>query len=188
MVHPPIILIGPMCAGKSTIAALLAERLKLQRAELDELRWGYFDDIGYDHEAAKKLHEQGDLFGLVAFWRPLEVKSIVRVIAEHSNCVIDFGASNSVFDDKGMLTTVKNALAALPNVILLMPSPDPDESMQILNMRIPDAVPPENRAKFIALNEYFARHPTNHTLAKITVYSKGQRPEQTCDAIIGKLT
>ncbi len=187
MVQTPIILIGPMGAGKSTIAALLAERLKLERAELDELRWEYFKEMVYDREAARKLNQDGDLFGLVAFMKPLEVQSIVRVISEHPNCVIDLGASNSVFDDESYLSTVKNALAPLQNVILLMPSPDPDESMQILNSRIPDAVPPENRAKFIALNEYFAKHPTNHTLAKITVYSKGQTADQTCDEIIGKL-
>jgi shikimate kinase len=187
MVQTPIILVGPMGAGKSTIAALLAERLKLERAELDELRWEYFKEMDYDREAARKLHEQGDLFGLVAFMKPLEVQSIVRVVSEHQNCVIDFGASNSVFDDEALLTTVKNALAPIQNVILLMPSPDPDESMQILNARIPNEVPPENRAKFIELNEYFSRHSTNYTLAKITVYSKGQTAEQTCDEIMGML-
>jgi adenylylsulfate kinase-like enzyme len=35
-----IVFIGPMCAGKSTIASLLAEKLELPRLEMDELRCG----------------------------------------------------------------------------------------------------------------------------------------------------
>ncbi len=34
----PVILIGPMCAGKSTVAALLAEKLSLPRIEVSNSR------------------------------------------------------------------------------------------------------------------------------------------------------
>ena len=47
-----IILIGPSGAGKSTVSKLLSEKLKLPTLELDELRWAYHDEIGYDKELA----------------------------------------------------------------------------------------------------------------------------------------
>ncbi len=34
----PIVLIGPICAGKSTIGKVLAEKLGLPQVELDEIR------------------------------------------------------------------------------------------------------------------------------------------------------
>jgi hypothetical protein len=37
-----------MCSGKSTIASCLAGRLNLPRYELDELRWSYYAEMGYD--------------------------------------------------------------------------------------------------------------------------------------------
>ena len=47
----PVIIIGPMCAGKSTVAQYLAERLDFPRIELDEVRWTYYEEIGYDQAA-----------------------------------------------------------------------------------------------------------------------------------------
>lgn len=187
MTHTPIILIGPMGAGKSTIGILLAERLKLKRVELDEIRWDYYDAIGYDRDAARQLHEQGDLSALAAFFKPLEAQSVVRAVAEYAGFVIDFGAGQSVYEDDALLTTVKNALNPLPNVILLLPSPDIEESIRILHTRIPPDVPLPLIPQFMSLNEQFVRHPSNGALAKIIVYTQDRTPEQTCDEIIGKL-
>lgn len=45
-----IILIGPPMAGKSTLAVLLSEALKVPKYSLDELRWSFMKEIGYDEE------------------------------------------------------------------------------------------------------------------------------------------
>lgn len=43
-----IILIGPMSAGKSTIGKLLAEKLGIPQYSVDDVRWDYYREIGYD--------------------------------------------------------------------------------------------------------------------------------------------
>jgi cytidylate kinase len=49
-----IILIGPVMAGKSTLARLIAEQLELPSYSLDHLRWRYMKEIGYDQALEKE--------------------------------------------------------------------------------------------------------------------------------------
>ena len=51
-----IVLIGPMSAGKSTVAALLVEKLDLPRLEMDELRWELYRQAGYDDQVAREVY------------------------------------------------------------------------------------------------------------------------------------
>jgi shikimate kinase len=48
-----IILIGPIGAGKSTVGSLLAVQLGLPQCSMDERRWHYYKEIGYDETLAK---------------------------------------------------------------------------------------------------------------------------------------
>jgi hypothetical protein len=57
-----------------------------------------------------------------------------------------------------------------------LPSPDLDESVRVLVRRRPDLPP--------GVNEHFVRHHSNHDLAKIVVYTEGQKPKETRDRII----
>jgi hypothetical protein len=78
---------------------------------------------------------------------------------------------------------VKKLLAPYPHVILLLPSPDPEESLEILNARQPwlrDMTP--------NINEHFIRHHSNRDLAKHIVYSKGKTAEQTCEEVYDLVT
>ena len=50
-----IVLIGPVRAGKSTLGRLLAQRLDLPQVSVDELRWKYHKEIGYDETLAKEF-------------------------------------------------------------------------------------------------------------------------------------
>lgn len=182
-----IILIGPMLAGKTIIGGMLSKRLNLEWVQLDEIRWSYYEEVGYNKDTGKEIHDQGGLKAFMAYCKPFEAHSVERVLADYHDCVIDFGAGHSVYEDETLLARVKLALAPYPYVIFLLPSPDLDESLRILNTRIPAEVPPENYELFIGLNEHFLRHRSNFELAKITVYTRDKTPEETCDEIIGKL-
>lgn len=189
--NPTIILIGPMCAGKSTIAKMLAERLGIRRYELDSLRDSYYDEIGYDKELASQIAngEEG-MMGLIKYWKPFEAHAVERALSEYENCVLDFGAGHSVHEDENLFTRVQNALAPFDHVILLLPSPNLDESLDILNARFSELLEREVGKvdpKLLDLNEHFVKHPSNQRLAKMTIYTQGKSPEETCDDILEKI-
>lgn len=170
-----IILIGPMGAGKSTTGSLLSETLSMPRLEMDELRWGYYKEIGYSDEEAGRRHREGGDDALLRYWKPFEAYAVERMMAGRPLAVIDFGAGHSVFEDETLFERVRVALEPFPNVILLVPSPDTGESLRILAEREPRGA---------ELNEHFLQHPSNARLAKLTVYTKDKTPEHTRDEIL----
>ncbi|ESA37867.1 shikimate kinase [Leptolyngbya sp. Heron Island J] len=174
-----IILIGPQGVGKSTIGALLSEHLGLPQCSMDERRWDYYQEIGYDQQLAQHKRETEGAWGIIHYWKPFEAHAVERLLAEHQNCVIDFGAGHSVYEDASLFKRVETALMPYSNVILLMPSPDLDEALQILNERNKNL--PEDIHN---TNEHFVRHRSNYELAKFTVYTKRKTPEETRDEIL----
>lgn len=180
----PVILIGPVNAGKSTIAVLLAERLRVDRASLDELCWDYFQqEADYDEVVARQHFECGGQTRALAYVLQFYPAAVERIVAEHPQGVIELGAGHSVYDDPNQLTHVKATLSPYPNVVLLLPSPDPDESLDILNARQSNPYP-----EIVEMNDHFVRHRSNYELATIRVYTKGKTPDETCDDIVSRLT
>lgn len=174
-----IILIGPIGVGKSTIGQLLAQRLDLPQCSMDEKRWDYYREIGYDEDLAKFKRETEGFWGIYQYWKPFEAYAVKRLLSEHQNGVVDFGAGHSVYEDSVLFQQVKRTLAPYPYVILLLPSDDLDESIQILNERndyTPDGT--------LNINEHFVKHHSNYELAKFTVYTKDKIPDETCNEIL----
>ncbi|MBC8233896.1 shikimate kinase [bacterium] len=174
-----IILIGPMGAGKSTLGKLISEKLGLPQCPMDKYRWDYYSEIGYDHDKAKQIGEKEGFVGVYRYWKPFEAYAVERLLSEHANCVIDFGAGHSVFEDDALFERVQKALAPYENVVLVLPSPDLDESIQILHER-QNTEPGEG----FDLNAHFVKHHSNHDLAKHVVYTKGKTTWETCDEIL----
>lgn len=174
-----IILIGPIGSGKSTVGLLLATRMGLPQRSMDEYRWNYYKEIGYDEELAKQKREVEGFWGIYQYWKPFEAHAVERLLSEHKNCVIDFGAGHSVYEDSFLLQRVQRILMPYRNIVLLLPSPDLNESVQILNERN-EYVPDGN----LNINEHFVRHPSNYDLAKFMVYTKANTPEETCNEIL----
>ena len=185
-----IILLGPLGAGKTTVGQLLAEKLDLPFCSIDNVRGAYYQKVGYDDTFASQIaaSPQG-LQGVLHYSKPFEVQMVEQVLADHHG-IIDFGASNSVYDDKDLFARVENALAAYPNVILLLPSLDLDESVEILKSRLTQMLTEAGKAftdELFELNKYFVTHPSNHRLAKLVIYTKDKTPETICDEIMQKL-
>jgi adenylate kinase family enzyme len=191
VMKPSIILIGPLGVGKSTIGHLLAEKLGLSQCSVDLVRWEYYNEIGFDNAFASKIakSDQG-VRGVLRYSEPFDAHAIERVLAKHGDGVIDFGASNSVYEDKVLFARVENILAPYPNVILLLPSSDLDESVEILNTRLTrmlEARGEEITNELFDLNEYFTKHPSSHRLAKLVIYTKDKTPEEICNEILERL-
>lgn len=172
-----VILIGPIRAGKSTVGKLLAERLGLPQRSLDIIFDSYLDEIGYDREHAAWLKKQG-FYELTKYWKPFEPYGVERLVSEPGDAVVDLGGGHSVYEDGALFARVRKALSPCPNVILVMPSPDLEESISILNERTGGYV--SNGYDF---HESFVRSRCNYELAKHVVHTKGRTPEETCTEV-----
>ena len=184
-----LILIGPLGAGKTTVGRLLADRLDVPFCSVDTVRPAYYQRAGYDEKAAAQIaaSSQG-IWGVMRYSKPFEAWMVERVVAEHHG-VVDFGASNSVYDDPSLLARVEQALAPYPHVILLLPSPDLEESSAILKDRLIRKLTEAGRGyskELFELNDYFLRHPSNRRFAKRIIYTRDKTPEDICAEILSE--
>jgi hypothetical protein len=174
---PEVILIGPMGTGKSTQGRLLAKRLGVPQVSLDAVRFDYYKEIGWSEEAQKEVSDREGPAGVLRYWKPFEVYSVGRLLEDHRHCVMDFGAGQSVYTDEEQFARVRDLLAPYPNVALLLPSPDPDRSIEILRDR------KTRKINGMDCNRYFMTNPSNREFAKIVVYTEGKTPEETADEV-----
>jgi shikimate kinase len=187
-----IILIGPIRAGKSTIAQLLSDKLSLPRFRMDILRFQYYKELEYDEELAKKIEDENGFLALVEYWKPFDVHAVQRILQDCTSGVIDFGGGLSVYEDASLLAQVEKELSPYQNVILLLPSEDSQESLSILNSRMEEKeykeyFQSEGISNRTELNKHFVEHHSNSKLAKHVFYTKGKSPEETCIEIIEML-
>ena len=177
-----IVLIGPVRTGKSTLGKLLAQRLDVPQVSLDKRRWHYYKEIGYDEGLATEIRSRGGFLALALYWNLFDAYAAERLLAEHQNCVFDFGAA--IYWNDEILGRVQRALRPYRNVVLVLPSPDIEESLRILRERDPN--PPADLN--FDFNAYFVRHGSYYVLAKLIVYTKGKTPEETRDEILARVT
>jgi hypothetical protein len=144
---------------------------------MDDLRWGYYAEIGYEQSEAERRGKDGGFEAVYRYWKPFEQHAVERIVAEHPDGVIDFGAGHSVQDDPELRERLRKSLEPFPNIVLLLPSADIEESIRIL----------EERCKTEEWTRYFVAHPCNHELARHVFYTEGKTPEETRDEIIARL-
>lgn len=173
-----IILIGPEGTGKSTIGKLLSQKLNLPQVSMDEIRWEYYKEIGWEAQTQKQIGEQQGFAGVYRYWKRFELYGIERLLSEHNNCVIDFGAGHSVYEDDTDFARARELLSPYENLVLLLPSPDLDESVEILKKRNQVTI------KCMEINRFFMTHPSNQNLAKQVFYTKEKTPEEIKEEII----
>ncbi|MEO8714343.1 MAG: hypothetical protein ABI369_04965, partial [Acetobacteraceae bacterium] len=68
-----VILIGPIGTGKSTVGTLLAERLGLPQVAMDFVRFGYYEEIGYDEDLAEAIGRREGFAGTYRYWKRFEI-------------------------------------------------------------------------------------------------------------------
>ena len=178
-----IILIGPIGVGKSTQGQLLSEAINLPRCSMDDFRWDYYTEIGCDREFGDKLANQIGFWAIYMYWKEFESYAVERLLSEHRDCVIDFGAGQSVYEIDTHFSRVQNALKPYRNIVLLLPSSDPAESTRILNER-----QGKTGSDDMDIGEHFVRHHSNYDLAKFTFYMKDKTSEATPDEILNLVT
>jgi hypothetical protein len=174
-----IVLIGPFGAGKSTVSRIISGALNIQRRSLDDLRFDYYKDLGYDDRLAERI-KLVDGFG--AYYRhckPFEAHGVQRMLKDYDDCVFDLGAGHTVYEDATLFAGVYAALRPFVNVVLMLPNPDPTRALRRLATRCILELEPG-----VPLNKHLLQSPCNGMLAKHTVYTNGKTPEQTVDEIL----
>jgi len=173
-----IILIGAMGVGKSTIGKLLASKLDLPQVSMDKLRWEYYKETDWSEERQEDIRGKEGFSGVYKYWKRYDVHAIERLRQEHKNCVIDFGAGHSIYENSEDFTRVSELLAPYGNVVLLLPSPDLDESISILKDRHADTI---NGVEVI---EYLVSHPSTQELADFTIFTENRTLSEIMDEIL----
>ncbi|WP_100010508.1 shikimate kinase [Lentibacillus sediminis] len=176
-----IILIGPICSGKSTVAEVLSTKTGIPQRPMDDLRFDYYKEIGFSTEKQNEIRENNGYMAMYQYWKPFEAHAVKRVLEDYPNCIHDFGAGHSVYEDQILFKAVKRILNGYENVFLLLPSQNEQESINVLNERLKDVT---TNNEVYRLNEHFVKNKSNKLLAKYTVYTNGSSPEDIADEII----
>ena len=183
-----IILIGPYGAGKSTLAELLAERLNWDHYRLDLERSRYLrerEDYNID------IVNQMDKWELSSpKWQRYNIYFVERFLDEHAdsdeNCVLDLGAGHSVYKDIRFRSRAKQIFAPYPNVVLILPSKNVEESLELLLNQVRNhglKGGTLSDEQIIKDNRVFLENPSNYELAKFIVYTRDKTPGETHDEI-----
>lgn len=180
----PIILIGPMAAGKSSVAKELAALTGIPNVPMDKVRWYYYFKEGFSLEQERALPSFAEV---MKYWKPFEVSAVKKIVSEFHNAIIDFGAGHSYFTDPAQFAAVEATLKPFSNVFLLLPSFDKSRSLEICNQRLESRKKTPLAETEIKANREFIEHESNYRLAKHNVYTDGKTPRQTAEEIQGLL-
>lgn len=176
-----IILIGPMGVGKSFIAELLSKKIGKPHIVVDQIRFDYYLKIGFDRETERKIGEEKGFFnGVYRYWKPYELYSIKRILADFTNCIFDFGAGHSVYEDDNMFEKAKEILSKFKNIMLLLPSKDLQESIDFLVNRNHM----ENDDEGNKMLKHFIEHHSNYDLCNHIIYVKDKTPDDILKEIL----
>lgn len=179
-----IIIIGPVCAGKSTQGKLISKALNKQLVSLDGVAEDYYKANGFgESQFRKAVHEKGFLDAYRQWW-PSLAYAAQQVVKDYTDCVIDFGAGHSHYEDDLLYAGVKEALAGCQHVILLLPTEDLDRSVSLLRERSNDLRNMDWMFDGYDFFERWVKDDSNHDLATVTVFTDGKTPEQTCEEIL----
>ena len=157
-----IILIGPSGAGKSTLADALSKRLNMPRISLDSV--------------SKKFNYKDFVSGDVSYFEKRNIEMMKELLGHVViPGICDFGAGHSVYQDNDNFQIVKDLLSPFANVILLLPSANTNESLDILKSR--------GRSN-TSENLMFLESDCNKELATAIIYTDGKTVGETMDEII----
>ena len=184
---PPLpVLIGPVCAGKTTLLPLVSAALGRPGpgVDLDTVAEAYYDEVGRSRAA---LHEvgarEGDL-GAFRWWQEGHPHAVERFVVDHADEVLALGAGHSVYDDPALFERVRVALEGREPVLVL-PSPDLDRSVQVLRDRSKSGRGMDWVLGDVDVLDLWVRSPQNHGLAARTVFTEGRTPAEVAAEIAG---
>ena len=162
-----IILIGPSGAGKTTVSEELSKMLNLRILCLDRIARQY-RERGFTTKFKNNDEFNANLIKM----------QIERVEKIGRPGIANFGAGHSVYEDMQIFAFVKKLLSKFKNIVLLLPSQDIEEALNILK---------ERSTGDYSCNRRFITSRCNYELATITVYENGRTPTEIAEDIIRRI-
>jgi hypothetical protein len=154
---------------------------------MDDLCQAYYAAAPRNPEPDAALAMDGRLPRRWREGRWKDLFALERLLSEHRDCVFDLGAGHSVYDCPNLYRRAQRLLQPFQNVVLLMPSPDPDTSIRVLRERTVRLKGWDCTYEGFDFHSHFVRHEHNRALAKLFVYTGCQTPDETCDEILATL-
>lgn len=183
-----IILVGPMCVGKTTYANELAKIHGLEVIDIDILKHTYIVSRGYDSEHSKKLGEEDGWKAAYeyseSFFKIKDLKSLLSGIDDNS--IIQIGGGQIHFTEEDNLFLCEQILKEYPNVILMLPSDDTIITERILSERILARDAPNGRDEedLLVFNHQLINSDSMRRLSKHIIYTQGKDEQIVIDEIV----
>ena len=169
-----IVLIGPVCVGKSTQAGLIAQEIDRPQVSIDRIANQYYNEFGFSNELF--INEKKKVGALAARRKrqPALLYAVEKILEAHNDCVFDFGAGHSCFHDKKYQIKLSKILDSYTNILLLLPSPDLSESLNILRERSIRIRKTDWIEEGFDHLKFWIEHKENFNLAKHVVYTENK--------------
>ena len=181
-----VVLIGPVCVGKSTVMPLVAARLGRSCVDLDDVAEAYYEEVGRGRTRLQGIGaERGDL-GAYLWWQEGHPHAVRRVLEDYPGAVISLGAGHTTYTDPALFEQVR-ALLSECQVILLLPTPNNDTSLSVLRERAIRLNGMDWRMNGVDVLEQWVVGEQNRRLASKIVYTGDDAPARIADAIVDVL-
>ena len=183
--RPEVVLIGPACAGKSTVGDLLGDALSTMHVDADHVAERYYLEAGWSVERFRSVERRSGLLEAYRDGEQAMVFALEQVLGNHRGCVFSLGAAHTHFVTPAFIERARQILAPFEHVVLLLPSPDPARSVAILRDRCRASGLRSWRDADCDLIERWVTDDCNREFATLTVHTEGQDAEDTTDEILG---
>ena len=180
-------IIGPICVGKTSVAAELSALLGVRHVSLDELAPQYLSQSAwYDPDRGEELEREDGYVAKYRYREPVFPWLLGQLFAEHGDCVFDLGAGHTCLLDPSLVADVAAQLASFSNVILLLPSPDRTRSLAVIRDRL--RADPERDGDVweyddIDFLSHWVTSGQNERLATHVVFTEERRPPEVAAEI-----
>lgn len=182
----PIVLIGPVAVGKSTVGPVIARRLGRDFIDVDDVANPIYESLGmgYD-ELFARCDADGPRAGF-RWWQPALVAAARHVVTANPSAVIAFGAGHSHFTDDQYFVEVAELLGGA-TVVLLRAATDPVESVAVLRERCRHDRDADWTLEGIDVLDEWERSEHNRRLANHEIVCGDRTPDEIADEILSRI-
>lgn len=181
-----VVLMGPVCAGKTTLLPLLAARLGRPAVDLDDIAEAYYAEVGRGRDELNAIGAQRGDLGAYLWWQQGHPHAVRRVLQEHPDAVIALGAGHTTYTDAALFEEVRVLLEPCATVLML-PGPDTEQSLRVLRECSIERGSGDWIMDGVDILERWVAGEQNRLLASITIHTGRLSPDRLADITLEAL-